>query len=195
MLVYSFMRWSRRFLKQQVSDGSFMSSFGVFFSDTWQIMCKVYKILQVTATVWDANKNLWRPVFPSQKLAQPMAPLSVDVVLLSGQSARIFGDPDLTIQELRQNAQQQLGVKLLDLFLGHKRLEPWNTLKDLDQLENGQVVTWHFGRFVFFHRGFYRCFSGWSFGQASCGWRSSITESQFTFSILDFLATIQQLSV
>lgn len=87
-----------------------------------------------------------------------MAPLSVDVVLLSGQSARIFGDPDLTIQELRQNAQQQLGVKLLDLFLGHKRLEPWSTLKDLDQLENVQVVTWHFGRFVFFPPGFLQVF-------------------------------------
>ena len=71
----------------------------------------------------------------------PMAPLlRVDVVLLSGQSARIFGDPDLTVQELRQNAQQELQVKLLNLFLGHKRLDPWSTLKDL-QLD-GQVVTW-----------------------------------------------------
>lgn len=34
--------------------------------------------------------------------------LYVDVVLLSGQSARVWGTPDLTVYELRQNAQQQL---------------------------------------------------------------------------------------
>lgn len=33
---------------------------------------------------------------------------SIDVVLLSGQTATVIGDADLTVQELKQHAQQQL---------------------------------------------------------------------------------------
>lgn len=68
--------------------------------------------------------------------------LYVDVVLLSGQSARVWGTPDLTVYELRQNAQQQLQVNLLELFLGDRKLEPWKSLRDLEiQSGPGAVVS------------------------------------------------------
>eukprot|EP00435_Cladocopium_sp_Y103_P008011 s4466_g2.t1 len=62
----------------------------------------------------------------------------VDVVLLSGQSARVWGTLDLTVYELRQNAQHQLQVNLLELFWGDRKLEPWKSLRDL---ELGAVVS------------------------------------------------------
>ena len=48
---------------------------------------------------------------------------SIDVVLLSGQSAKIFWDAELTVQELKQKAQEELQApwkqkEVLDKKLG-----------------------------------------------------------------------------
>ncbi|CAJ1437103.1 unnamed protein product, partial [Effrenium voratum] len=65
--------------------------------------------------------------------------IAVDVVLLSGQTATIFADQQSTVQQLRQKAQQELQVQLLDLFLHHRQLYAWLTLHGAG-LEHRSVV-------------------------------------------------------